>query len=211
MVRLPVAEADFFRDKAKLSTAECVKAVEACTAAEVVVTVRRRSGDYRVPGYHFGLALGVVVVVYLLVTPEVYSIGAIALDGALAFGLGLVLAFNVAPFLRLLVGERRLAKGVAEAARVAFFDLGISRTSERSGLLVFVSTFEQRTLVLTDIGIDVARLGPKWDEACAALSSAVKRRDLLAFQQALTSLGPILGAVMPRSEGDVNELSDEVR
>jgi len=206
-----VAEADFFRDEARQSTARAVKAVEAQTSAEVVVAVRRRSGDYRVAAYHFGFFLAGLVVLYLLLAPQVFSVGDIALDGALGFGLGLGLAYNIAALLRLLVRERPLAKAVAAAARAAFFDLGISRTSGRNGLLVFVSTFEQRALVLTDIGIDVSALGPRFDDGCAALSNAVKRRDLLAFQQALASLGPILGASMPRSADDVNELPDEVQ
>gem|GEM_PF-206166 len=206
-----VAEADFFRDAAKQSTARSVKHVEAQTSAEVVVAVRRRSGDYRVPAYHFGLFVGGAVVLYLLVAPQVFTIGDIALDGALGFGVGLALAFNVSALLRLLVREPRLAKSVAEAARVAFYDLGITRTSGRNGLLVFVATFEQRALVLADIGVDVAALGPGWDEACRAMSRAVKQRDLEAFERALESLGPILAARMPRSADDVNELPDEVQ
>jgi putative membrane protein len=206
-----VAEADFFTDTAKQSTARSVKHVEARTSAEVVVAVRRRSGDYRVPAYHFGLFLGGAVVLYLLVAPQVFTIGDIALDGALGFGVGLALAFNVSALLRLLAGERSLAKAVAEAARVTFYDLGISRTLGRNGLLVFVSTFEQRALVLADIGIDVTALGPEWDEGCRALSRAVKQRDLPAFERALENLGPILGARMPRLGDDVNELSDEVQ
>ena len=206
-----VAEADFFRDAAKASTARSVKSVEAQTSAEVVVAVRRRSGDYRVPAYHFGLFVGGLVVLYLLLAPRLFSVGDIALDGALGFGLGLALALNVSGLLRVLVRERPLAKSVADAARVAFYDLGISRTSGRNGVLVFVSTFEQRALVLTDIGIDVASLGLAWDGACGALSAAVKQRDLAAFQRALESLGPILGAAMPRSADDVNELPDEVQ
>ncbi|HXK18494.1 MAG TPA: hypothetical protein VNG33_11860 [Polyangiaceae bacterium] len=206
-----MAEADFFRDEARQSTARSVKAVEAQTSAEVVVAVRRRSGDYRVAAYHFGFFVGGLVVMYLLFAPQVFSVGDIALDGALGFGLGLALAYNVAALLRLLVREGPLGRSVAAAARAAFFDLGISRTSGRNGLLVFVSTFEQRALVLPDVGIDVSALGPKFEAGCAALSSAVKRRDLSAFQQALESLGPILGAVMPRSADDVNELPDEVQ
>jgi putative membrane protein len=212
MVSVPtVAEADFFRDAAKQRTADCVKQVEAQTSAEVVVAARRRSGDYRVPAYHFGFFVAGAVVLYLLIAPQVFSIGDIALDGALGFLLGLALAYNVSALLRLLVRERGLAKGVADAARVAFYDLGISRTSGRNGVLVFVSTFEQRALLLVDIGIDVAGLGPAWGAACEALSLAVKKRDLAAFHAALLSLGPVLGARLPRSEDDVNELPDEVQ
>lgn len=211
MVRFQVAEADFFREEAKQSTARSVKNVEAQTSAEVVVAVRRRSGDYRVDAYHFGLLLGGLVVAYLLVAPQIFTVGDIALDGALGFGLGLLLALNVSPLLRFLAREKSLAKNVHDAARVAFVELGISRTSGRNGLLVFVSTFEQRAYVVTDVGIDVARLGAKWAEACAALSSAVKRRDLPGFEAALESLGPVLGASMPRAADDVNELPDEVQ
>jgi putative membrane protein len=211
MVDRNVAEADFFSDAAKQSTADSVRSVEAHTSAEVVVAVRRRSGDYRAQGYHFGLFTGAVVVLYLLITPEVYSVGAIALDGALGFGAGLLLAFNLGPLLRLLVRAQRLEKSAQEAARVAFFDLGISRTNGRNGVLVFVSTFERRCVVLPDIGVDVARLGTAWTAACSELSRTVAARDLPAFERALEALGPVLGAVMPRSADDSNELPDEVR
>lgn len=206
-----MAEADFFRDAAKQSTARSVKLVESQTSAEVVVAVRRRSGDYRIVAYHFGLVVGALVVSYLLFAPQVFSVAAIAMDGALGFGLGLALALNVGPLLRLLVRERRLQQNVDEAAKVAFFDLGISRTSGRNGVLVFVSTFEQRVLVLPDVGIHVAALGPSWHEACAALSAAVKARNVDGFERALEALGPLLGQHMPRSTDDVNELPDEVQ
>ncbi len=206
-----MAEADFFREQAKQSTADSVKSVERLTSAEVVVAVRRRSGEYRPAAYHFGFFVGGLVVLYLLVTPDLFSVGAIALDGLLGFGLGLLLAFNVSPLLRLLVRTKTLEQSVADAARVAFYDLGISRTSCRNGMLVFVSTFEQLCLVLTDVGIDAASLGPAWTERCAALTHAVKKRDLVAFEQVLASLGPVLAASMPRQHDDVNELPDEVR
>jgi putative membrane protein len=206
-----LAEAHFFTEQAKQSTAESVHSVERLTSAEVVVAVRRRSGEYRPAAYHFGFFLGGLVVLYLLVTPDVFSVGEIALDGLLGFGLGLLLAFNVSPLLRLLVRAKTLEQSVADAARVAFYDLGISRTSGRTGILVYVSTFEQRCLVLTDVGIDAASLGPAWPERCAALTRAVKRRDLAEFEQVLESLGPVLAASMPRHHDDVNELPDEVR
>jgi putative membrane protein len=211
MFGAPLAEADFFREQAKQSTAESVKSVESQTSAEVVVAVRRRSGEYRPAAYHFGFFTSALVVLYLLVTPELVSVGAIALDAVLGFGLGLLLALNVSPLLRLLVRSKALDGNVAAAARVAFFDLGISRTARRTGILVYVSTFERRCLVLTDVGIDVAALGPAWAECCAALSRTVAARDLPAFERALQGLGPILGAVMPRAHDDLNELSDEVR
>jgi putative membrane protein len=148
---------------------------------------------------------------YLLVAPTVYDVGAIAIEGLLAFALGTVLAANLDTLRRVLSRSATLAENTSGAARAAFFDLGISRTSGRNGLLVYVSLFERRCVVLTDIGIDVQQLGPGWQAAGSELERAVKRRDLQAFRQALESLGPVLGRVHPRSEDDVNELPDEVQ
>lgn len=206
-----MAEADFFRDEAKQSTAGCVKKIELETSAEVVVAVRRRSGDYRLVAYHFGFLVAALVVVYLLLAPQLFSVAEMALDAGIAFVLAVAAARSIDACLRLLLREARLAQAVAEAARVAFFDLGIARTARRGGVLVFVSTFERRALVLTDVGLDVGSLGAAWRQACDALSSAVEGRDLRAFQRALEALGPLLAQLSPRSDDDVNELPDEVQ
>ena len=93
----------------------------------------------------------------------------------------------------------------------AFIDLGISKTRDRNGILVFVAAFEQRVEVVSDVGVDTARVGAAWTDACSALLKSMKpipRLDL--FLTALRSLGPALGAAMPRKADDVNELPDEV-
>jgi putative membrane protein len=206
-----MSEGDFFGDEAKRASAAAVRHVEAQTSAEVVVAVRKRSGQYGVLAYHFGAGLAGLVVLYSLVSPEIYAIGAIALDGLLAFALGALLAANFDTLPRLLSRNATLTENVNRAARAAFFDLGISRTSGRNGILVYVSLFERRCAVLPDIGVDPARLEPGWLAASRGLEQAVKLRDLPAFCRALESLGPLLGRAHPRSEDDVNELPDEVQ
>jgi putative membrane protein len=204
-------EVDFFRDEAKRKAADAVKSVESHTSAEVVVAVRRRSGAYLVGAYHFGFGALAIVTLYLLVTPQVFSIGAIALDALAAFVIGTLLCANVESLLRVVIRKRVRRSNVENAARAAFFDLGISRTSGRNGILVFVSVFERTTVVLTDVGVDVARLGSDWTTARAAMDQAVGRKDFQGFVAALTTLGPVLGRAMPRSADDVNELPDEVQ
>jgi len=206
-----MSEGDFFSDEAKQAAAASVRRVEAQTSAEVVVAVRKSSGHYGVLAYHFGLGLAALVVSYLLVAPTVYSVGAIAIEGLLAFALGSALAANLATLRRALSRSTTLTENAKRAARAAFFDLGISRTSGRNGLLVYVSLFERSCVVLSDIGIDTSQLEPGWLAASGQLEQAVRRRDLPAFQQALENLGPVLGRVHPRSADDVNELPDEVQ
>lgn len=206
-----MSEGDFFGDQAKRETAASVRGVEACTSAELVVAVRKRSGRYGVLAYHFGLGVAAGVVLFLLLSPAVYSVASIALEGILAFGLGALLAANFDTILRLLSRPKTIEANMNTACRAAFFDLGISRTSGRNGILVYVSLFERRCVVLTDVGIDPAALEPGWSAAKRELEQAVKQRKLSAFQQALLSLGPVLGNAHPRSADDVNELPDEVQ
>ena len=206
-----MSQRDFFSDEAKRATAASVLSAEAQTSAEIVVAVRKSSGRYGVLAYHFGLGLAVLVVTYLLLTPAEYSIEAIAIEGIVAFALGSLLAANLDTVRRALSRASTLDANVQVGARSAFFDLGISRTSGRNGLLVYVSLFERRCVVLTDIGIHPEQLGPRWIACEHALADAVKRRDLPAFERAIVGLGPVLCETHPRSEDDVNELRDEVQ
>ena len=206
-----MSEGDFFDTDAKRAVAASVQLAEAKTSAEVVVAVRPRSGQYGVLAYHFGLALAAITVGYLLLVPAVYSVEAIALDGVLAFLLGALLAANFDTLRRGLARRSTLDANVNAAARAAFFDLGISRTTGRTGVLVYVSLFERRALALCDIGIDAHRLGASFQAASLDLDHAIQRRNLGDFLGALESLGAVLGALYPRSSDDVNELSDEVQ
>jgi len=154
-----VLHANFFHDDAKRQAARAVKAVEAQTSAELVIAVRPRSGTYGIVAYHFGFGALSAVVLFLLLSPRVYSVGAIALDGITAFALGALLCANVDALTRALTRPKTRQSFVDIAARAAFFDLGVSQTTGRNGILVFVSTFERTLTVLTDVGIDTAALG----------------------------------------------------
>jgi putative membrane protein len=206
-----MSEGDFFSDEAKRATAASVQSAEARTSAEIVVAVRKSSGRYGVLAYHFGLGVAALVVSYLLLAPALYSAFAIALDGIVAFALASLLAANLDTVRRSLSRASTLDGNVNSAARAAFFDLGISGTSGRNGVLVYASMFERRCVVLTDIGINPAQLGARWIVSKSDLANALKRRNLPAFQQAVAALGVVLCDAHPHSADDVNELPDEVQ
>ncbi|WP_394834013.1 hypothetical protein LVJ94_46665 [Pendulispora rubella] len=203
--------ASFFSDDAKARTSAAVKAVEAWTSAEIVVAARRASGHYRAADYHAGFAIMGVLVAYMLVSPTVFTFGTIALEGVCAFALGALLSAKVSAVRRWLVRKNTLADNVLRAGRAAFYELGISNTSGRNGILVFVSAFERTCVIVPDIGIQADQLGAEYRLACDRLQRATYQMDFNAFLIALEQLGPILGTAMPRREDDVNELPDEVQ
>lgn len=201
-----MAQADFFSDDGRARMAAAIGQVEAQTSAEIVLQVKPASGRYREGDYLAGAALAMVALLVLLYAPWDVLLHLFPLVTIVAFVAGALVASKI-PALRIaMVPRPEAARQVYQAARAAFHDLRIARTSGRWGLLIVVSALERRVEVVTDLGIDVAALGEPWQGALAAMQSAVERDDLAAFLAAFARLGPALGAVIPHRLDDVDEL-----
>jgi putative membrane protein len=200
-----VSEAAFFTGAARQRVTEAVVDVESRTAAELVVFVRRASNTWRQVDLAVGATVAFGVLLLLLFHPRPIAVEAMPIDVVLAFLGGAVLCANIAPFKRVLLPHKRVTAQVRALAREAFVDQGVSRTRGRTGILVYVSTFERRVELVADIGVD-----PKLvDDAVAALTRSIAGGpDLEAFLAALRSLGPALSVSLPRAADDVNELPD---
>ncbi|MDO9015645.1 MAG: hypothetical protein Q8S73_07180 [Deltaproteobacteria bacterium] len=200
----------FLQPEARRRAAEAIAAIEAQTCAEVVVTVRRQSGDYLAADRLGGALLAFACLLVLLFHPHPFAVATMPVDVLLAFGLGALIAARSTVVRRALTRPAARAQLVRTAARAAFVDQGVSRTRRRGGVLVYVSLLEGDVEVLPDVGLDPAALGPGWSDRVAALRAAVARADVDAFVAALTALGPALALAMPRDPDDVDELPNTV-
>jgi putative membrane protein len=200
-----------FTDKAaRADVAAAIREVESVTSAEIVVAVRPSSGHYRHTDYLVGFAFAFVALLVFLFDAREYSIDWMPVDTLVAFALGTVTSAVAAPVRRLLTSKGLMRANVRSRARAVFVELGVSRTSGRTGILVYVSMFERAVEVVADIGVDAAVLGQPFAAALASLDAAVRKEaSFPAFVGAIRSLGPILAKALPRLEGDVNELPDE--
>ncbi len=203
-----MAAATFFQDAAKKRAAEAVKAVEARTAAEIVIAVRRTSGEYRAVDLTFGAVAALLMLAFLWFSPKAFAPAMISINVVLAFGIAAVVCGNVSLLRRLLAGKRCRANAEL-AAKAAFVDLGISKTTGRTGVLVFVSMFERTAVVVPDVGVDPAAIA-EFTAVERAIDGSVRAGDFEAFIKAVESFGPALEPALPRSADDVNELPDEV-
>lgn len=205
-----MSERQFFESQARSRVCDAIKAVEAQTSAELVVAVRRQSSTWR----HVDLAAGCVaafaVLLVLLFHPFSFAVEWMPVEVALGFLVGMGVSANFWAHKRWLVRDKALRESAWRAACTSFHEKRISATSGRNGIFVFVSMLERRVEVVTDIGVHPDALGPEWGSVTERLRTAVRNGpDLDRFLDALKQLGPVLGAVMPRSEDDVNELPDE--
>jgi putative membrane protein len=196
---------------AKDQVSDAIRAVEAQTSAEIVVAVRPKAGHYRHTDYLLGAIAALVALFVLLFADQEFAVVWMPLDTVFAFAAGATCSAFVPPVRRLFTLASLMRQNVRTAARATLVDLGVTKTRDRNGILVFVSAFEHAVEVVADVGVDTAALGPAWTDACAALSKSMKGRPRLdLFLTALKSLGPVLAAAMPRKADDVNELPDEV-
>jgi putative membrane protein len=200
----------FLEQPTRERTSQVICEIEAETSVEVVVTVRKAAASYWRTQLFFGAALALVVLGVLLFSPTVYPALLIPVDTALALLLGVVMCRSVPPLRRWLTPLRWQRAAMAEAAQRAFVDLGIGRTRERTGLLLYVALFERGVLLLPDAGIDVNLLGEEYERAVQELQAAVNKSDATAFVAALAKLRRPLSQAYPRRHDDLNELENEV-
>jgi putative membrane protein len=200
-----VSESTFFTDAARAQVTEAVKAVEARTAAEVVVVVRHASARWREVDLAAGAVVAFAVLLTLLFHPKPIAVAVMPLDVVLSFAGGAILCASIAPVKRALLPRRRVAELVHLAAQAAFVEAGVSRTQGRTGVLVYVSMLERRVELVVDVGVDAALLAI---QARALGGSVARGPDLEKFLAALRGLGPALAGSLPRAADDINELPD---
>lgn len=206
-----MAERDFFEATAKARAAEAIKKVEAQTAAEVVIAVRKSSSSYRAVDLGVGAAFAMASLATMIYSPRPFAASTMPLDVLLAFGLGVLCSAMIGPIKRAFVGNKARGAAVDREAKAAFYDLGIAKTRRRAGILVFASIFEGRAKLVPDAGVDLTALAGKLEAVEASMSDRVRKRDFAGFMAVVESLGDVLKDAHPRTEGLENELPDEMQ
>ncbi len=97
------------------------------------------------------------------------------------------------------------------AARARFVRLGMDRTAERNGVLVYVALLDRKFAIVGDEGIHSHVGSEFWDALRDGMSARFAAGDLVGgIEEALRSIGERLAEAFPRSAQDSNELPDEV-
>lgn len=112
--------------------------------------------------------------------------------------------------IRVLVSRREAPDPVA-AARLQFERLGMTKTAERNGVLIFLAPRSRTFAVLGDSGVH-ARCGETfWTELAAAMTERFRAGDFTAgLVQGIARAGALLAEHFPRRDDDANELPNEV-
>ena len=198
-------------EAARERLAGVVREAERGTGGENVVAVASACDEYGSAGWRLGVALAALAFLGLgLFAPPLPWVAYLAAQAA-ALLLGHALA-RIERVRRALVDEALVEERVAERARHAFAEHGLTRTRGRTGILIFVALFERRVVVLADEGIHRA-LGPNegWTEiverAVGGIRSGVA---LVGLENAVRRCGEILARHVPAATPNPDELPNRV-
>lgn len=198
--------------------AAAVREAEARTSGEIVPYVVDDSDGY--PGAAWkGAAFGALLFPLLAwafyhygdfwaSSPLLWMVLPATAGGALGYGLAQIPAWK-----RLLAGGEVLDLRTRRRAAAAFLEEEVWQTRDRTGILLFVSLFEHRVVILADSGIHAKVEEGRWQaiarevagELRAGHPGAALVRGIEACGRLLTEKG------VERKSDDRNELRDELR
>jgi uncharacterized membrane protein len=102
-------------------------------------------------------------------------------------------------------------KDIRVVGERTFERLGMTKTAERNGVLLFIACDEQRFVILGDQGINEKVPAGFWDEIAAKLTIRFKNGEFTdGIVDAIDAAGRQLKSYFPRKHDDVDELTNEI-
>jgi len=200
-----------------------IAAAEKKTSAEIVPVIAEASGRYDRAEDVAGLWLGLILlaITWALYPPvemaegswaaghPVQQLVAFLLVTLIGFLIGASLASQFNGLRRLFTPADQMADEVWLKARAMFFDQRVHHTAGATGVMIYVSLFEHRAVIIADQKI-LDQLGQdRLNVLCNEMTSGFRTSGIIpSMKSTIDQLGEELGKVLPRETDDVNELSD---
>ncbi len=193
------------------SLAGCVKEIEQSTAAELVIVVRARSGNYRHADYLFAALTAFAGLLCLLFLPVDFHQYWVPVDVVLLFVAGAFLCSRSARLRRMLTTEKFRAGLVRNGAAAMFYEAGIANTNAEMGVLIYLSLLERRLELIADRGILKGVPAREWNQRLFELKQVGRHPEPQTLLKALRDLGALLAEHLPATGENPNELPDMPR
>jgi len=190
--------------------------VEKRTNTQIVLAVINRSDSYaELPWKAFALGAsvaGLAVLILDLLYVSWYPRFTMLMAGAGILGCGAALALLtvlIPGFARRFLPASRAEVEVRQYAESLFLSRELFATSNRTGILILVSLFERKVMLLPDTGLQEFLNEKILQTIIAAMTPLLKRNEIgQAFEAGLNRLSHTLGTTVPGT-GE-NELPDDI-
>ena len=201
---------DFFSSGEKERIRQAVEAAEKSTSGEIAVAFVHESDRYReaelIGTVSFSALLSLVLsVAFHYVTIWFFIPVTVVLLFPLFF------LFRFFPHMKLaFLSNRRIDEAVRERAVYAFFQKGVHKTDEHTGILIFISLLERKVWILGDEGIHQKTRSDFWRSLVRDLTEGIRNdRTFEALCSVIQKCGAELTVHFPGRTGK-NVLKDDV-
>lgn len=202
---------NFFTPEEKDNIAKSIGEVEKKTTGEVAVMVVDTSDNYPESIVLSGLLMGGVLALLLtdlFFNDSLWIFLPLAVLFAFVFG---KLTNKFPKVKRYFIPKARIEEEVEQRAIQAFYEKGLYKTRDNTGVLFFISLLEHKAWVLADTGIYNKISQEILHEYAVSIATGIKEgRAAQALCQEILKVGEILGEHFPIKEDDTNELPDQV-
>lgn len=212
-IRMKFSEPDMERIRS------AVKAAEARISGEIIPVIVSKSGHYSIAYYRAGMLCALSTFLLLVIFNR--FIPALAIDDLLLVFLVVILLGvlgSMIPYVsddirRLFISQNYMDHATRQRATNAFLEQEVFNTRHRTGIMIFVSLFENEVIVMGDRGISKMVEQKVWDNVVRNLNEHVRGGTLVeGLEIAIKTCGDILlEKGFKKTSDDVNELRDDLR
>lgn len=214
----------FLTEADRASIEKSIREAELKTSAEIVVAVATASGRYDRAEDIAGLWVGIIALIaayFAMPFPEDFPhwgfsilhihwliLAATVLVGFIA---GAAIATYWHDLRRLFTARAQMDEEAQSRARQVFFDSRIHHTTGGSGLLIYLSLYERRAILLADHAVLNALPDGTLDNLCRGITQGIREnRAADAICDVVRDAGDRLQHELPRAADDVDELANHV-
>jgi putative membrane protein len=194
-------------DQARL--AGVISDVEDETSGEIVLVIAEQAAHYRAVPLLWAMLAALVTPWPLIWLTAISTSRIFLIQLAVALAVSLVLSW---PKLRFFLVPRSIKHSQAhEAASREFLRRGLTRTREKTGVLIYLALAERHAEILADTGIADRVDAGIWTGLIANLTGAIRDdRMMEGLEEAIRRMGAILAEHAPPRLDDMDELPNKV-
>jgi len=200
-----------FNDEFKSKLYETIADIENNSQVEIVAIFRSSSGKYRDVSLWAALAFMFAASSFFMFSPIEFDIYMIWLFTFVSFIFAYFLMEVLKPLKRVFVSKKRMKRHADLYGRAIFQKGGIRFTSEKIGVLIYLSEFERKVVIIPDRGACTLVPDDYWNQFENGFSSVFKERNIAeAFINELKKTKKIFSEYILPVENDINELPDDL-
>jgi putative membrane protein len=202
---------NLFTEDEQKKIEEAVGKAEKTTSGEIAVMILDESDKYIESTIYDALILSGLFSILVPVLTKKYEIWFYLPAVFILYAVFYFLIAKIPELKRLFTSSERMSAAVRKRAIIAFYEKGLYRTRDETGILIFLSLLEKKVWILGDKGINAKIPENFWVEIANEISRGMfEKTHCNAMISAIEKCSKELTKYFPIKPDDTNELSNKV-